>query len=197
MTPLSEVFDFLDFAEGKHFWNDNTVQARRTACKKLFDIIDDESRRTVEYVSENLEVLKKRFSNMYTDVRGATIEEYGRRAQLVLTGFSEWKTDRPKWEREQAAKESSRPADDSERRARTARSAKPAQNGHQPDTGTTRTVTIPVRPSVDLTITMPKEGLKVEDLQKLAYFLLPYASDWQPPAGGFGGSIITPKLEDN
>lgn len=44
----------------------------------------------------------------------------------------------------------------------------------------TRTVTFPIRPDFDVSITLPREGLSVSELKKLLYFMLPYATDWEP-----------------
>jgi hypothetical protein len=196
MTSFSAVLEFLDIAARKNILNDNTVVARRTACNKFLEILE-EDQKTVEYVRGNLDLIKARFSNRFKDVLGGTVDEYARRVQLVLNDYDQWSTDRAGWERTQAAKQSGRASEGSERRARQ-RPAKPAVNGshHADSAGDTRTVTIPIRPDVDLKITMPKSGLTVAELKKLAYFLLPYANDWTPPTDGFSGGSFTPKLED-
>jgi hypothetical protein len=195
MTPFSDVIEFLDIVAKKNILNDNTVTGRRTACTKFVDILEDDQK-TVEYVRDNLDVIKTRFSNRYKDVLGGTVDEYARRVQLVLTDYQQWSSDRAGWEKAQAAKQSGRAAESAERSARP-RPPKPAASGnHHDQSADTRTVTIPIRPDADLKITMPKAGLSVAELKKLAYFLLPYANDWTPPAdGGFSG-MITPKLED-
>src|ERR1051326_820265 len=77
MTPITEMTDFLDIAVKQGFLNDNTVAARRTAVNKFAEIIDVENR-TVEYLHDNLDVVKTRFSNLNKEVRGNTVDEYAR-----------------------------------------------------------------------------------------------------------------------
>src|SRR6185312_12993187 len=98
-TSLSDVSAFLDIAEKKDFFNANTIQSRRVACNKFFEILD-EDQKTVEYVSENLDVIKARFTNRYPEVSGRTIEVYAQRVRLVLNDFLAWKADRAGWERD-------------------------------------------------------------------------------------------------
>jgi hypothetical protein len=189
-TSLDEPIEFLGIAASKGFLNDNTVQARRTACSKFFDILDPDQK-TVEYVLENLDVIKARFSNLNKDVAGTTVNEYGRRVKLVLEDFTAWKADRAGWERSVSAKQSARPAADGEKKAK-AKTEKPkaqpqqqtaSGNGaaHQaPPNPDTRTVTFPIRPDFDLSVTLPRAGISVDELKRLVYFLLPYAQDWEP-----------------
>jgi hypothetical protein len=185
-TDLNEVTEFLDIAGRQGLLNDNTVAARRTACNKLFDILDPENR-TVEYVRENLDVVKGRFSNLNKDVRGNTVDEYARRVQLVLDDFSEWKGDRAVWERKVSSRQSNRSTNDGEKVVK----LKAEKAKHQTkDTSTSqapespdpeaRTVTFPIRPDFDLRVRLPRNGLTVQELKKLVYFLLPYAQDWEP-----------------
>jgi hypothetical protein len=114
-TSLNEPIEFLDIVANRGTWNDNTVQARRTACKKFFDILE-ENEKTVEYVSDNLDVIKARYMNLNKDAAGTTVDEYGRRVKLVLDEFAEWKADRTGWEKKHAAKQSARPAGDGEKK---------------------------------------------------------------------------------
>lgn len=189
MASVDEVIEFLGIAGDKGFLNDNTVVARRTACNKFFDILEPDQK-TVEYVRDNLDVVKARFSNLNKDVRGNTVDEYARRVKLVLDDFTAWKTDRSAWERDVSAR--SRPAGDGERKAKP-KAEKPKAPPQQSTTGNgaahqappnanpdTRTVTFPIRPDFDLSVTLPRAGIKVDELKRLVYFLLPYAQDWEP-----------------
>ncbi|HEX5459618.1 MAG TPA: hypothetical protein VFX20_06570 [Steroidobacteraceae bacterium] len=182
-TNLDEPLEFLDIVASKGFWNDNTVQARRTACKKFFDILD-EDQKNVEYVRDNLDVIKGRYMNLNKDAAGATVDEYGRRVKLVLDEFVEWKADRSGWEKKNAAKQTARPPEGQKK----SRAEKPSAQastgtngaGHDDTKPPSRTVTFPLRPDFDLTITLPRDGITVEELKRLPYFLLPYARDWEP-----------------
>lgn len=190
-TNLDEPLEFLDIVASKGFWNDNTVQARRTACRKFFDILD-EDQRNVEYVRDNLDVIKGRYINLNKDAAGATVDEYGRRVKLVLDEFTEWKADRSGWEKKNAAKQTARPPEGQKkpRAERPSAQASTGTNGagHDDVKSASRTVTFPLRPDFDLTITLPRDGLTVDELKRLPYFLLPYARDWEPtqsPRGVF------------
>jgi hypothetical protein len=183
-TSLDELTQFLSITADKGFINDNTAQARRTACSKLFGILDDEQK-NVEYVRDNLGVVKARFSNLNKDVAGATVDEYARRVKLVIDDFTGWTADRGGWERATAAKQAGRPADGEKKAKPKADKPKAQGNGAaSTDQGQTnqdeRVVTFPIRPDFDLKITLPRNGLTVPELKKLVYFLLPYAQDWEP-----------------
>ncbi len=185
-TKVDEVTEFLGIAAAKGFLNDNTVVARRTACNKFFDILDPDQR-TVEYVRDNLDVIKARFSNLNKDVRGNTVEEYARRVHLVINDFSAWKSDRAGWERDVSSRQSARPASDGDKKPKPKadrpkveaenKSTSQSSSASNPDT---REVTFPIRPGFDLQVSLPRAGLTVQELKKLVYFLLPYASDWEP-----------------
>lgn len=183
MTSLSEVLDFLDVASRKNFFNENTILSRRTACTKFFEILD-EDQKNVEYVRDNLDVIKARFTNRYTDVLGQTVDAYANRVMLVLKDFDAWKVDRSAWERDVAARQSARAsaaAADGEKRTRAEKpKAAPAANDapREDDPGT-HTVTIPLPSGSKVVVTLPR-ALLVKDLQRVLWALLPYTSDWDP-----------------
>lgn len=181
-TDLKEATEFLDIAARQGLLNDNTVAARRTACNKLFDILDPENK-TVEYVLENLDVVKARFSNRNKDVRGNTVDEYARRVQIVLDDFTEWKADRAGWERKISSRHSNRPAGDGEKVVKLKADKAKTENkadAPPPPPPNVRVVTFPIRPDFDLEVKLPREGLTVQELKRLVYYLLPYAQDWEP-----------------
>lgn len=191
-TSVDEPIEFLGIAASKGFLNDNTVQARRTACNKFFDILD-EDQKSVEYVRENLDVIKARFSNLNKEVAGTTVDEYARRVTLVLNDFTAWKEDRAGWEKSVSAKQSARPAGDGEKKTRAPKADKakappPQGNGaaHTANTASfnsdvaMRTVEFPLRKGVDVKVSLPRDGITMAELKKLAWFLLPYAADFDP-----------------
>jgi hypothetical protein len=185
-TSTDEVIEFLGIAGEKGFLNENTVNARRTACNKFFDILDQDQK-NVEYIQANLDVIKQRFTNLNREVAGTTVDEYARRVQLVLNDFTAWKADRGAWERSVSAKQAARPAGDGEKKARPTKAEKPkaapqpeaAQPQHANDPST-RTVEFPLRKDFDVKITLPRDGITMAELRKLAWFLLPYATDFDP-----------------
>jgi hypothetical protein len=181
VTSTDEVIEFLGIVLDKGFLNENTVIARRVGCNKFFDILDPDQK-NVEYIQENLDVVKSRFSNLNKDVAGTTVDEYARRVQLVLNDFIAWKSDRAAWERSVAAKQNGKPANNGEKRAR-AEKPKSAQEPHANSSANdpaVRVVEFPLRRDFDVKITLPREGITMAELQRLAWFLLPYATDFDP-----------------
>ncbi len=177
-SSLDDLIKFLTIAEKQGFINEHTAQARRTACSKLFSVLEPDQR-NVEYVRNNLEGIKTRFQNLNREVRGGTVEEYGRRVQLVLDSYTVWSTDRAEWERTAGSKGAkSTTTESAEKKPRANKQEKKtAEPETDPDS---RTVSFPLRPGFDLTITLPRDGITVKELKKLLYFLLPYTKDWEP-----------------
>jgi hypothetical protein len=177
---LNELVDFLTIAEKQGYLNEHTAQARRTACSKLFSVLEPDQR-TIQYVRDNIGTITTRFQNLNREVRGNTVEEYRRRVQLVLDDYSAWSTDRAGWERSAGSKgaRSTSNNESEKKQPRSSRTEKPraAQAEESPDA---RTVTFPLRPDFELSVTMPRDGLSVAELKKLLYFMLPYAKDWEP-----------------
>lgn len=184
-TNLNEMIEFLTIAAEKGFLNDNTVFARKTACKKFFDILEP-GQKTVEYVRDNLDVIKARFLNLHKNINGNTVEEYARRIKLVLNDFTSWKKDRAAWEKSISARQNSRPTNEGEKKGsqKTENAKKQSQNSEhttaQQAKQNTRIVKFPIRPDFEVSIEIPAEGLTTTELKKLLYFLLPYAKDWEP-----------------
>ncbi len=179
-TALSELTEFLDIAQKQGYLNDNTAQARKTACSKMFSVLE-EGQQSVEYVRENLAVIKARFQNLNKEVRGSTVEEYSRRVQIVLNDYAQWKSDRAAWERASANRATSArdstPAGEKVRNGKEQPKASKPQPDPNPDA---RTVSFPLRSNFEISVTIPREGITVSELKRLAYFLLPYAKDWEP-----------------
>lgn len=185
-TNLNEMIEFLTIAAQKGFLNDNTTYARKTACKKFFDILEP-GQKTVEYVRDNLDVIKARFMNLHKNINGNTVEEYARRIKLVLDDFTSWKKDRAAWEKSISARQNSRPINEGEKKARSQKTeATKKQSDDSKHTAAqetrlnTRVVKFPIRPDFEVSIEIPSEGLTTSELKKLLYFLLPYAQDWEP-----------------
>lgn len=191
--PLTEVSDFLEVASKKNFFNEHTIQSRRVACNKFFEILD-EDQKNVEYVRDNLDVVKARFTNRYTEVRGHTVDVYANRVLLVLKDFLAWKADRSAWERAVAARQSARAtAAEGEKhtRAEKPRPAAASAPSSQDDPDT-HTVKIPLPGGRQVVIDLPR-ALTVKDLQRVLWALLPYASDWDPSVSP---RQTFPQLED-
>lgn len=198
MTTLSDVSAFLDVAEKKDYFNSHTIQSRRVACNKFFEILD-EDQKTVEYVNDNLDVIKARFTNRYPEVRGATIDAYANRVRLVLNDFAAWKADRAAWERNVASRQNSRSTGDEEARATRTRAEKPKPNASASTSAPAddvnpalRLVRIPLPSGVEVEVKIPRD-LTVADLKRVLWALLPYAHDWDP---NVSPRQMFPQLED-
>lgn len=187
-TSVEETIEFLGIAASKGFLNNNTVQSRLTACDKFFDILDPDQK-NVEYVRDNLDVIKSRFSNLNKDVAGTTVDEYGRRVKLVLDDFAAWKDDCAGWERSVSAKQAARSAGDNEKKAKPKAEKKAQQtenlgqatnNRDFADDATMRVLEFPLRKDVEVKISLPRDGITMAELKKIAWFLLPYATDFDP-----------------
>lgn len=181
---LEELTEFLSIAAEKGFINDNTANARRTACSKFFGILD-EDQKNVEYVRDNLDVVKARFQNLNKDVTGSTVDEYARRVKLVIDDFTAWTADRSGWEKSIAAKQSRAASGEGEKKskAKTAEKPKPeaagsAGVGNIHADPSMRTVEFPLR-NGDAKVTFPRE-LTMADVKKMAWGLMTYATDFDP-----------------
>lgn len=193
MASVHEVIEFLDIVSDKGFLNANTAGSRKTACKKLFGVLDDEQQ-TVEYVLGNIDVVKARFSNLNKSVSGNTVDMYGQRVLLALNGFLQWRDDRAGWEKSVSTKRSTRSVSgDKKTRSRAPRKQRKTPRaqegaGRKIDSGQetqdrgVRLVKFPLRTDFELEVKLPRNGLTVAELQRVAYFLLPYTSDWEPTA---------------
>jgi hypothetical protein len=183
MTNLTEVSEFLDILGKKNFINDNTVQARRVACNNFFDILDNDQK-TVEYIQENIDVIKTRFANRFKEVRGNTVDEYARRVMLVINDFVAWKADRGAWEREISARQAGRASNGTgERRSRPEKvkqsASPPPPPAEERNTDDRRVITVPLASGAEVEVKIPRD-LSKSDLKRVLWALLPYAKDFDP-----------------
>ena len=183
VDTLNDLIEFLTIAERQGFKNPNTVQGLKTACNKLFSILEPDQQ-TVQYVSENLATIKVRFQNLNKDVRGQTADVYVRRAEQVIAEYRHWKEDRAGWERDAAA--SARPAgSDGEKpkqktekpkQQTTSEAPKPQAAANEDDTDG-RWVTVPLPSGFEVRVRIPRQ-VQLAEVRRIAYALLPYAHDW-------------------
>jgi hypothetical protein len=145
-------------------------------------------------VRDNLDVIKARFTNRYTDVRGNTVDVYTNRVQLVIKDFLAWKADRSAWERDIASRQNARGTkDDGEkRRAEKVKSPAAAASALAGDDVDVRVVKIPLPSGFEVEIKLPR-NLSVGDLRRVLWGLLPYATDWDP--GVHSPPQMFPQLE--
>jgi hypothetical protein len=177
-TELDEVLDFLTTTVNQGYLNDNTAIGRKTACSKLFEILEDDQK-TVAYVRENIEAIKTRFQNLNKNVRGQTIEEYGRRVLFAVNDYMKWMADRSGWEREAGSRGNNRAEAGSKVKQARAEKAKPATAETVSDSSL-RMVTYPLRPDTDITMTIPRRDFTIAEARKIYLFLATIASDFDP-----------------
>ncbi|SRR6266404_5832735 len=193
-TELDEVQDFLATTIKQGYINDNTGIGRKTACAKLFEILE-EDQKTVAYVRDNIEAIKTRFQNLNKDVRGGTVDEYARRALFAVNDYMKWMADRGAWEREAGARGKSA---DGEKKAKAPKAAKPAPV--EAEAGrygvNTRPVSIPIRPDFDLSTVVPRD-LKISEVKRIAYVLAGYAVDFDPTVPSRNLQTVLDFKEDN
>jgi hypothetical protein len=173
MTSLDQVIEFLEIAEKKGNFNTNTAQSRRTACSKIFSVLDDDQR-TVEYVRDNLDVIKARFQNLNKEVSGQTVEIYISRVRLSLDDFAQWGADRAQWERDSASKAT--------RSASTEKKVPPKKTAERNGAAEApaddmRTVKFPLNAGGDVSVSFPRDALTSADIRRLAWGLAAYATD--------------------
>lgn len=186
-TPITEVFKFLDYTVNKNFLNTNTAGSRKTACKNLFDVLD-ENEKTVEYVAKNLDSVVHRFGIKNKDkFTGQTIEVYKSRVKNTLDDFDSWTTDKAGWERNVIGRSKTSSAKPKEEKpsagkgkqsgARRPEAAAPAEEATYSSGKATRKLSFPIRPDFEAKVEIPMDGLTSAELRRLGLFLLPYCND--------------------
>lgn len=90
MTPLKGVFkevsEFLTHPVIVGSIKPATAKARQVALRKFMKVLKEDEK-TVEYLSDNLEIIKKRVLDDDRNIRGKTVEEYAKRIRQTLRGF--------------------------------------------------------------------------------------------------------------
>lgn len=177
-TSLDEIFSFLDYVQNKGFMKKNTALARRTACNKLFSVLEAESK-NAEYVRDNIDVIKKRYQNLNADTTGLTIDEYARRVTAVLDDFFVWREDRGGWERSVSSKTTRTP-----KKEKTGTKAVPEETttrcSHSNESlgdEVSRYVTFPLRNNFEGQIKVPKEGLTKAEAKRYMMVLLTHCNE--------------------
>jgi hypothetical protein len=185
-TPIAKVYDFLDYTVNKSFFNTNTAGSRKTACRNLFDILD-ENEQTVEYVTANLDSVVHRFNNRNKEkFTGQTVEVYKSRVKSTLDDYLAWTNDKAAWERSVIGRSKQTSSKPKEEKASQKKQPKGAASTPetpfvkaQEEQGSKRTrlLSFPIRPDFEVKVEIPAEGLTSLELKRLGYFLLPYCSD--------------------
>jgi hypothetical protein len=167
ISELDDVQDFLTTTAKQGYLNENTALGRRTACVKLFAVLEQDQQ-SVAYVIDNMEGIKKRFQNLNKDVRGGTVDEYARRVLFAVNDYLKWKADRGAWEREAGSR--GKPAGDGEKKAKAPKVEKQVAEAAPVVSATTRLVAIPIRSDFDVSMVIPKD-ITIHEVRKIAYVL--------------------------
>jgi hypothetical protein len=176
-SELDSVIDFLATTAKQGYVNDNTAIGRRTACVKLFEVLEDEQK-TVAYVRDNIDVIKTRFQNLNKDVRGGTVDAYANRVLFAVNDYMKWMADRGAWEREAGAR--GKTTADGERKAKAPKAEKQAAAPEsQVVDVNTRMVAIPIRPDFDVSTVIPRD-ITITEVRKIAYVLAGFVVNYDP-----------------
>ena len=179
--------DFLTTTAKQGYLNENTALGRRTACAKLFAVLEEPEQKTVSYVLANIDIIKARFQNLNKDIRGGTIDVYANRVIFACNDYLKWVGDRGAWERDAAGRGKSS-SNDGDRKYKAAKHDKLSHTPAaavaatpSPQNANTRIVSIPIREDFEVTFVVPKD-LKINEVRKIAYVLAGYVVDYDPTA---------------
>lgn len=203
IRDTEEVIKFLEFAGRKAILNEQAINCRLTACHNLFSVLNEEED-SIEYILKNLDLLVNRFRNKNENVQASTLKVYKSRVKSSIEDFKAWSADPFAWERAitdkaKAAGMSSRKERKASREAKerpaepnapmapiaiipqaapspAAPMAPPATSEVAMSAGVRR-VSFPIRPGLNVEMTLPVEGLTLKELQRLGLFLYPYCMD--------------------
>jgi hypothetical protein len=173
---LDDVQDFLTTTGKQGYVNENTALGRRTACAKLFAVLEPDQL-SVAYVLDNMESIKKRFQNLNKDVRGGTVDEYARRVLFAVNDYVKWKADRGAWEREAGTR--GKAAGDGEKKAKAPKAEKQVASATPVVSANTRLVAVPIRADFDVSFVIPKD-INIHEVRKIAYVLAGMIVDHDP-----------------
>jgi hypothetical protein len=201
MTALTEIFAFLDYVEKKSILPRNSVVGKRTACKTVFEVLDD-SENTVEFVTANLDAVMQRFCNRSkTDFKGNSLNTYQSKVRSTLKDFREWNESPANWEKSVNSKSKSsrseKPGSSKVRAKRVPSEVQLPINKAEVASGTnTRRLTFPIRANFDLPVEIPADGLTLTELKRLGAFLMPYCKDFSADTWTAPEWSLTPRKED-
>jgi len=197
IRDTEEVSKFLEFAGRKNILSERAINHRLTACNNLFSVLN-EAEDNLEYILGNLDLLIHRLRNKNPNVRASTLKVYKSRVKSSLEDFKAWSADPFAWEREvlerakaqglegrkekQAAKRAKQLPTPSKKEAavepEVEESAVAAEAAAMPVASSDGMhIRLPIRPDFSIEIVLPKDGLKLKELNRLGMFLYPYCVD--------------------
>jgi hypothetical protein len=176
-SELDDIQYFLVTTGKQGYINENTALGRRTACVKLFSVLEPDQH-TVAYVLDNMEGIKKRFSNLNKDVRGGTVDEYARRVLFAVKDYVKWKADRGAWERDAGSRGNA--TSDGDKKAKAPKAEKQVAAASAPTLSEgARLVAVPIRHDFDVSFVIPK-NITIHEVRKIAYVLAGMVVDHDP-----------------
>jgi len=176
-----EVLKFLEFASKKSLLNQRAVNCRLTACHNLFSVVNEEEDQ-LDYMLTNLDVLTNRFRNKNTQVQASTLKVYKSRVKSSLEEYKTWCDDPFAWERALSQKAKATKVEPTKEKKIDAAPKKKIKeetvaSAIVQTTGEYRKVSLPIRTDFNLEISIPKDGLTLQELHRLGLFLYPYCKD--------------------
>ncbi len=202
IRDTEEVSKFLEFAGRKNILSERAINHRLTACNNLFGVLNEDED-NLDYILGNLDLLIHRLRNKNPNVRASTLKVYKSRVKSSLEDFKAWSADPFAWEREvlERAKAQGLEGRKEKQAAKRAKQlpapAKKEASGAEPEAEVPVTETeivapvaasaaanssgmhirLPIRPDFSIEIVLPKDGLKLKELNRLGMFLYPYCVD--------------------
>ncbi len=189
IRDTEEVIKFLEFAARKGILNETAIHCRLTACHNLFEMLNEDED-SLNFISQNLDVLTHRFGNKNPNVQASTLKVYKSRTKSSIEDFRAWSADPFAWERcvtEKAKASASENRKEKRGKKKASKVVKPtleASEGEpleeppvQMPESKVRRVSFPIRADFSIEISIPVEGITQKELHRLGLFLYPYCQD--------------------
>ncbi|MBK8208495.1 MAG: hypothetical protein IPK87_17150 [Planctomycetes bacterium] len=91
-----DVLEFVELAGSKGWYNSVTAAAIKSACERLFSILDDQEKGDVRRLE--LKVLVRRFANLNPKVSAPSLRTYSARVGKAIRDFVERQTNPTGWQ---------------------------------------------------------------------------------------------------
>lgn len=172
IRDTEEVIKFLQFASRETMIDATSVESKVSACQSFFrHILEEEDH--VDYMLANLDSLLAREAHSEQSLSCFTREEKKDLIRCSLEDYRAWSSDPFGWERKIHQKNVTPPNED----RITTNSKK-------------RVLQLPIRDDFSVEVSLPAEGLSIDEFQRLGMFLYPYCKGIS-----FGTSIPWPGKE--
>lgn len=174
-SNLSDLAQFFENVKRTKTLALNSINAMSNAVAAVDAELQSEEK-TVEFVLENREVIKRRLQNSNKNITGETIEVYLKRTFTALNHFLGWSADRAAWEKKVAARGIVKPI----RKGRDQRSEDFSSKPQEKEPiGSRNNIEVPTGEGSFFKIQMP-ENFFMGDVVRVAWTLAAYAQDFDP-----------------